>query len=295
MDQGTVGGRPAWVSDEMFPFESRFVDTPRGHQMHYVDEGAGDPIVFVHGNPAWSFEFRHLIAGLRSEFRCIAADHVGFGLSSRSHRKEDHHPAAHAEAFSALMDDLDVRDVTLFMTDWGGPIGLDFARRFPDRIKQIVISNTWCWPVNRDFHFRFFSSVMASPLGQHLIKRRNFFVNGVMPRAVGNKGALTPETMEHYRKAQPSPDERAANAALPGLIVGATDWLREIWDERSAFTGKPALVLWGNKDIAFRTKELDQWRAELADCEVHEFADCGHFLAEEAPDRILPLLRAFMQ
>ena len=101
--------------------------------------------------------------------------------------------------------------------------------------------------------------------------------------------------MEHYRKAQPSPDERAANAALPGFIVGATDWLRQIWDERSAFTGKPALVLWGNKDIAFRTKELDRWRAELIDCEVHEFADCGHFLAEEAPDRILPLLRAFMQ
>ena len=120
-------------------------------------------------------------------------------------------------------------------------------------------------------------------------------VNGVMPRAVGNKGALTEEAMEHYRRAQPSPAERAANAALPGDIVGATEWLREIWDERSAFTGKPALVLWGNKDIAFRTKELDRWRAELTDCEVHEFADCGHFLAEEAPDRILPLLQTFMQ
>ena len=118
--------------------------------MHYVDEGAGSPIVFVHGNPAWSFEFRHLIDGLRSEFRCIAADHIGFGLSSRSSRKEDHHPAVHAEAFAALMVDLDVRDVTLFMT-------------------------------------------------------------------------------------------------------------------------------------------------ELTDCEVHEFADCGHFLAEEAPERILPLLRTFMQ
>ena len=263
--------------------------------MHYVDEGADDPIVFVHGNPAWSFEFRHLIDGLRSEFRCIAADHIGFGLSSRSRRKEDHHPAAHAEAFAALMNDLDVRDMTLFMTDWGGPIGLDFARRFPDRVKRIVIANTWCWPVNRDLHFRFFSSMMASPLGQYLIKRRNYFVKGVMPRAVGSKGALTEEAMEHYRRAQPTPAERAANAALPGHIVGATDWLREIWDERSAFTSKPALVLWGNKDIAFRTKELDRWRAELTDCEVHEFADCGHFLAEEAPDRIVPLLRTFMQ
>ena len=87
--------------------------------MHYVDEGSGEPIVFVHGNPAWSFEFRHLIGGLRSEFRCVAPDHIGFGLSSRSDRKEDHHPAVHAEAFGALLDDLELRDVTLFLTDWG--------------------------------------------------------------------------------------------------------------------------------------------------------------------------------
>ena len=198
----------------MFPFESRFFTTPRGHVMHYVDEGAGEPIVFVHGNPAWSFELRHLIGG---------------------------------------------------------------------------------WPVSRDPHFWFFSRMMASPLGQYLIKRRNFFVNGVMPKAVGNKDALSVEVMEHYRRAQPSPAERAANAALPGFIVGATEWLGEIWEERSAFVGKPALVLWGAKDIAFRTKELDRWRSELSEVAVHEFTDYGHFLAEEAPERVLPLLRAFVR
>ena len=263
--------------------------------MHYVDEGSGEPIVFVHGNPAWSFEFRHLIGGLRSEFRCVAPDHIGFGLSSRSDRKEDHHPAAHAAAFGSLLDELELRDVTLFLTDWGGPVGLDFARWHPDRVKRLVLANTWCWPVNRDLHFWFFSRMMASPLGQYLIKRRNFFVNGVMPKAVGNKESLTPELLEHYRRAQPSRAERAANAALPGYIVGATEWLGEIWDDRSAFRGKPALVLWGLRDIAFRAKELDRWRSELDDCEVHEFADCGHFLAEEAPEQILPLLRAFMR
>ena len=263
--------------------------------MHYVDEGSGEPIVFVHGNPAWSFEFRHLIRGLRSEFRCVAPDHVGFGLSSRSDRREHHHPAVHAEAFAALLDELDLRDVTLFLTDWGGPIGLDFARRHPDRVKRLVLANTWCWPVNRDPHFWFFSRMMASPLGQYLIKRRNFFVNAVMPKAVGNREALTPAVLEHYRRAQPSRAERAANAALPGYIVGATDWLGEIWDDRPAFRGKPALVLWGLKDVAFRAKELDRWRSELAHCEVHEFPDCGHFLAEEAPERILPLLWEFMR
>ena len=92
----------------------------------------------------------------------------------------------------------------------------------------------------------------------------------------------------------PTQRQRAANAALPGHIVGATGWLGDIWQDRAAFSGKPALILWGAKDIAFQTKELDRWRSELANVEVHEFADCGHFVAEEAPERVLPALRAFL-
>ena len=285
--------RPDWLSDELYPFESRFFETADGHAMHYADEGAGPPIVFVHGNPAWSFEFRHLIRELRSEFRCIAPDHVGFGLSSRSDRGEDHHPRAHAERLTALLERLDVREATLFLTDWGGPIGLEFARRRPQRVGKLVISNTWCWPVSRDPWYLGFSFMMRSPLGQFLIKRRNFFVNRVMPMAAGNKAALTPEAMDHYRNAQPE-GSRDACAAFPGHIIGATGWIRSIREEREAFTGKPSLILWGLRDIAFRRKELERWKAELADFTVHEFEDCGHFLAEEAPERILPELRAFL-
>ena len=288
------GTRPNWVSDEMYPFESRFFTTGDGHQMHYVDEGAGHPVIFVHGNPSWSFEFRHLISGLRSEFRCIAPDHIGFGLSSRSKRRADHHPAAHAERLDALLDYLDVQDATLFLADWGGPIGLDFARRHPERVKGLVLANTWCWPVSGDIHFIQFSCMMRSWLGQFLIKRFNAFVNKVMPMAVGDKALLTPDVMLHYRNALPTWDARSACAALPGHIVGATDWIRSIWDDRQTFTDKPALLFWGAKDIAFRKKELQRWQSELPDATVNEFDDCGHFLAEEAPARILPVLRAFL-
>ena len=287
--------RPDWVSDGMFPFESRFFATPLGHRMHFVDEGAGEPVVFLHGNPAWSFEFRHLIKGLRSEIRCVAPDHIGFGLSSRSDQPQDHHPDAHALAFAALVDHLELRDITLFMTDWGGPIGLDFARKHPGRVKRIVIVNTWCWPVADDFHFKSFSFLMSSRLGQFLITRRNVFVNKVMPKAVGNKSVLTPEIMAHYRNAQPAPDARLASAALPGHIVGATGFLRSIWSNRAAFVQKPALILWGLKDIAFREQELERWKSELTNFEVHEFEDCGHFLAEEAPRRLVAALRAFLR
>lgn len=286
--------RPDWLSDALYPFESRFFTTPSGHRMHFVDEGEGERIVFVHGNPAWSFEFRHLIKALRSEFRCIAPDHIGFGLSARSDCSEDHHPESHAKRFADLMDHLDLRDVTLFMTDWGGPIGLDFARRQPGRVKRLVIANTWCWPVGDDFHFRSFSFLMSSWMGQYLLKRHNIFVTGVMPRAVGDSDVLTPEIMAHYRNAQPSPDARAACAALPGYIVGAGEWLEAIWRERAAFANKPALIVWGLRDMAFRKKELDRWESELSGSELHEFADCGHFLAEEAPEKVIAALRDFM-
>ena len=293
MASTTGPARPDWLSDAMYPFESRCFDTPDGHRMHYVDEGHGPPIVFVHGNPSWSFEFREVIVGMRDDFRCIAPDHVGFGLSSRSDAREDHHPAAHAERFAALLEHLDVRDATLFLTDWGGPIGLDFARRHPDRVARLVVANTWCWPVADDRHFRMFSFMMRSPVGQFLIKRFNFFVTQVMPRAVGDKAVLTPGVMRHYREAQPR-RERAACAALPGHIIGASDWLASIWADRASFADKPALVLWGLRDIAFRPQELQQWRAELMDIQVHEFEDVGHFAAEEASDRVVPLLRDFM-
>ena len=286
--------RPDWLSDDMYPFESRFFTSPSGHRMHFVDEGEGEPIVFVHGNPAWSFEFRHLIAGLRSGFRCVAPDHIGFGLSSRSDRSEDYHPKSHANRFASLLDHLDLRDLTLFVNDWGGPIGLDFARQHPDRVRRLVVGNTWCWPVGDDFHFRWFSFLMSSCIGQYLLKRHNIFVNKVMPMAVGNKSLLTPEIMAHYRNALPSPDARAANAALPGYIVGASDWLDSIWRERAAFADKPTLIVWGLQDIAFRKKELDRWKSELSDIEVHEFENCGHFLAEEAPEELANALRAFM-
>ena len=234
--------RPDWVSDDMYPFESRFFTDSSGHRMHFVDEGEGEPVVFIHGNPAWSFEFRYQIRELRSEFRCIAPDHIGFGLSSRSERSEDHHPQSHAQRFADLLDHLGLRDITLFMTDWGGPIGLDFARRHPDRVKRLVISNTWCWPVSDDFHFRSFSFLMSSRIGRYLIRHHNIFVNKVMP----------------------------------------------------AFADKPALLLWGFKDIAFRKKELERWKSVLTNFELQEFEDCGHFLAEEAPGRVVSSLRVFL-
>ena len=101
--------------------------------------------------------------------------------------------------------------------------------------------------------------------------------------------------MEHYRNAQPNPDLRSASAALPGAIVGETDWLGSIWNDRQTFAQLPAVILWGFKDIAFRKKEMERWRSELTNSELHEFEDCGHFLAEENPQQVLAILSSFMK
>ncbi len=180
------------------------------------------------------------------------------------------------------------------MTDWGGPIGLYFALAHPDRVKRLVISNTWCWPVSRDRHFVMFSFMMSNWVGRFLIKRFNIFVNKVMPRATGRKEVLTPQVMDHYRNAQPALNARSASAALPGAILGATGWLGSIWDERETFAALPSLILWGSKDIAFRKKELERWQSALSNYELHEFEDSGHFIAEESPDKALSALYAFM-
>ena len=147
---------------------------------------------------------------------------------------------------------------------------------------------------DKDFHFTSFSFIMSSLIGQLFIKHFNIFVNKVMPKSIGNKNVLTEKVMEHYRNAQPSPKERSACAALPGYIVGVTDWLHKIWSDRKRFIEKSFLILWGLKDIAFRKKELEYWKSELTDFEEHTFEHCGHFLAEEAPEEIIPILQNFM-
>lgn len=288
-----ITSKPDWVSSELYPFASRYFAVPRG-RIHYVDEGAGTPLVFLHGNPSWSFEYRHLIAALRGDYRCIALDHLGFGLSERSRNKADYHPQAHAENFAALMDALQLDQVTLVFSDWGGPIALDWARKHPERVVGIVALNSWFWPVDNDRHFVRFSSMMSNWAMQFLIRRFNFFVTKVMPKAVGNPAILTKAVMAHYLNAQPDPESRAACAAFPGHIIGATDWLRKIWNDRAAFTDKPALFIWGLKDIAFRRKELETWKTEFKNHTVQELPDCGHFLAEEAPDVVVEKIRAFV-
>ena len=137
--------------------------------------------------------------------------------------------------------------------------------------------------------------MMSSRIGRFLIRRLNIFVNMVLPKAVGNRFIMTKAIMHYYRRAQATPFERNANAALPGYIIGASGWLGELWAEKHQFIDKPALLLWDFKDIAFRRREYDTWREHLTHAESHEFPRCGHLITEAAPEETIELTRAFIE
>src|ERR1022692_4366977 len=139
---------PLWLDRAEYPFSSHYFQLPMG-RMHYVDEGHGDPIVMLHGNPGWSFEFRNIIKELSKTHRCIAPDHIGFGLSDKP-VNWDYLPINQAANFEKLMDSLDLKNITMIVKDWGGPIGLSYAIKHPEKIKKLVILNTWLWSVKDD-------------------------------------------------------------------------------------------------------------------------------------------------
>ena len=281
-----------WIDRSEYPFPTRHWELSAG-RMHYVDEGDGPPVVMVHGNPTWSFLYRRLITRLAPRFRCVAPDHIGFGLSDKP-ADWTYRPAEHARNLAALVDGLGLRDVTLVVQDWGGPIGLSYAIERPENVAGLVVMNTWMWPVDDDWYYRAYGRLVGGPLGRFLTRRFNVFARVVMRRSYGNGRLLTPAVHEHYLRPLGSPADRTGCALLPGEVLGSTDWLRSLWERRSVLADLPALIVWGMKDIAFRTKELDRWVDALPEAEVISLPGVGHYVQEEAPVELGDAVERFL-
>ena len=196
---------------QLYPFESRWFDSSRG-RIHYIDEGTGPPLLLWHGNPTWSFLYRNIIVALRDRFRCIAPDYLGFGLSERP-TGFGYTIDEHARVMGEFVDHLSAQtglDGYLTMgQDWGGPISMAVAVERADRVRGIILGNTWFWK-NDELTTQIFSRVMGSPLMQWAILRRNFFVERLIP--AGTERRPSAAVMEHYRACllytSPSPRDR---------------------------------------------------------------------------------------
>lgn len=277
-----------WLDRREYPFRSQFIELPMG-RMHYVDEGdAPHAIVMLHGNPAWSFTYRKLIRCLSEHYRCVAPDLIGFGLSDKP-LGWDYLPEHHAATVEQLITHLDLRSLTLMVADWGGPIGMSYAINHPGRVKSLVITNSWMWSLRGSPRYELFSRLMGSTIGRWLIKRFNLFVTVLMPKMVAT--GLSPAVYRHYVGPLSATSDRKGSSVFPKQIIGSSDWLQSLWERREPIADKPALILWGRRDIAFRPTELRRWRALLPQASVHEYRGAGHFLAEELGPVLCPILK----
>lgn len=291
--------RPFSVPSDLYPFASRWLAVD-GLPVHYIDEGPRDapPILFLHGNPTWSFLYRDIVKGLLNPFRCIALDYPGMGMSGkpRDHGRPDYGftPREHSRIVEGFVDALDLRDLTLMVQDWGGPIGLGMAGRRPERVARLIVGNTWAWPVRGVPYIERFSKLVGGPVGRFAILNFNAFVNFLVPGGVSNKRRLTKAVMAAYRAPFPTREDRMPTAVFPREILGSSDYLAEVEAGLERLRDKPALILWGMKDLAFRKAELERWRRLFPKAPVVALPTASHFIQEDAPKEIVDAIWKWM-
>jgi pimeloyl-ACP methyl ester carboxylesterase len=280
--------QPEWLDRTLFPFESKWIEV-NGERLHYVDEGKGHVILFCHGTPEWSFGYRDLIKSLRLSFRCIAVDMLGFGLSDKN-PDADYTCKAHAARLEAVIQKLDLKNITIVANDFGGGIGMSYALDHPDNIDSIFLFNTWMWSLKNDRHFAGPAKMMNSWFGRMLYLQFNAAVNIIMPSAYGNKKVLTPQIHAHYKNALPK-GSRIAAYTFAKELMDASDWWQSLWNKADLLADKKILIVWGMKDKFILPKELERWKSKFPNAEIVTFDDAGHFVQEEKPNELVSIIK----
>ncbi|MEX0966042.1 MAG: alpha/beta fold hydrolase [Bacteroidia bacterium] len=281
----------SWVDTVQYPFAHHYFQLEAG-RMHYVDEGEGEVILFVHGTPTWSFLYRDMIRELSKSHRCIAIDHLGFGLSDKP-QDFPGTPQAHARNLSAFIQALDLKDITLVVHDFGGPIGLSAAIAEPVRIKKIVLFNTWLWETASDPGARKVDKIVNSALGRFLYLRMNFSPKVLLKKGFADKANLTKNIHRQYLLPFPDKTSRYPLLRLAKSLVGASSWYQEQWELLHKISDKPWLLVWGTKDKFITTGYLEKWRTRLPEARIVEM-DCGHFVQEEMSGEAIIAMKDFL-
>jgi pimeloyl-ACP methyl ester carboxylesterase len=286
---GDFGGR--------FPWKSRLVDVDHGVRQAVVDEGPRDArltFLLLHGNPTWGFLYRKFIERLSKQYRVIAPDHVGFGRSDKPRDPRWYTLDRHIANLGKVIDELGAQNVVPVVQDWGGPIGMGWATRNPDKVKGVVVLNTWAFvrepPVKLPWIFKL---LVLGRGGWKRIVHKNFFVEFLLAR--GGPRRMTDEELDPYRAPFPTPDDRVGIARFPQLIPETKNQghesfatMAQIEDHLAQLRDKPALICWALEDRAFRRDALERWEHVFTRVDgPHVLGDAGHFLQEDAPGPIL--------
>lgn len=273
-----------WLDRTLYPYEQRRIDID-GNEVAYVDEGQGHPLLMLHGNPTWSFLYRDVIAGLAGRFRCVAPDLPGFGFS-RAASGYTFTPERHSRVVERFVAALDLRNVTLLVHDWGGAIGLRVAERAPERFRALVVGNTFAWPVDDDPHWARFSKVVGGPLGRMLIVWANAFVNLLVPAGTRRRRPSR-AVMAAYRGPFRRRADRLPMAIFPREIRASHDYLAEVERGLPAIRHLPVLIVWGDRDMAYRARERERFEELFPDHRTVILRGAGHYIQEDAAGEIV--------
>lgn len=280
--------KTSWLDKEEYPFDTKTLDVG-GYNMSYIDAGKGEVILFVHGTPSWSFEYRKIIHKLQANYRCIAPDHLGFGLSDKP-EGIDYTPPGHAARLANFIDKLNLRKINLVVHDFGGPIGLAVAINKPERFQSIAIINTWLWSLNDYGHFTKPTKIIKSGIGKFLYEKLNFSANILLKSGFSDKKYLTKKIHSQYKLAQ---DKRARKAAyqLALSLTGQSDWYEGLWSQLERLRKIPVEIIWGMEDRLLPADILLQkWRKGFPEAAVHKIKGAGHFPHEENAGAVVDIL-----
>lgn len=285
---------------QLYPFQSHWLST-NGHRLHYVDEGCGDPLILLHGNPTWSFYYRRLITTLAVEGRVIAPDHIGCGLSDKPG------PERYAYRLADRVADLEtlVRErisegpITLVVHDWGGMIGMAFALRNRDRIRRLIITNTsgFLPPAGKSIPLRLRLIRDCPLLAEAAVLGLNLFARAALVMAVRRR------LPRHVRQGLLAPYDRPGNRIatlrfvqdIP-LSAGDPSYALVKWvdDNLHGLRPLPMLICWGKHDFVFDLDYLAEWRRRFPAAKVHLFENAGHYLLEDEPRAVIRAIRHFL-
>ncbi len=281
-----------------WPYAPRYYDHPHG-RMHYVEEGpaSAPPLLMLHGNPSWSFMYRHLIATLKDRHRVIAVDHLGCGRSDKP-EAGPYTLDAHIRRLDAFVSELGLERFDLAVHDWGGAIGMGLATEAPHRVERLVVFNTAAFPSSR---IPLSINLCRLPgLGAVAIRGFNGFARAALARCVVHRERLTPDVRAGYLEPYDSWAHRVAHLRFVQDIPMSDrhpSWPRlvAISEGLGRLGDKPMLVVWGGRDFCFDDRFLEEWRRRFPQAEFHHVADAGHYVVEDAHERIGPWMQRFLE
>jgi haloalkane dehalogenase len=288
------------VVNTLYPFGGRTIDRPGG-RLHFLDEGTGDSVVMLHGNPTWSFYYRNLVLALRDNYRCVVPDHIGCGLSDKPPKSlYDYSLKSRIDDLEALLEHLEVREnITLVLHDWGGMIGMGYAARHPERIKRIIASNTGAFPLPESKRLpRSLWIGRNTRLGARLILKHNTFCRAAARWCVTRR-KMPDDVRRMYLMPYDTPENRVAVLKFVQTIpLKPTDPGHDIVTGVEAslpkFRDVPTLLLWGMRDFVFDEHFLAEWRRHFPHAESHTWPDCGHYLLEDAAGEVIIRVKEFL-